>query len=591
MVMKLSGIPKGRHCVSGAHVPHVRFLLWQLAVEVPIIVGLAEQPLEGEAYGDGSPGAQDAQQDDNLVGDTHGRIKCDESQPYCRRCTETGRKCEGPIARHIRFAEDESSAPKPLVLLAELSLRAPKHSDDERWAFNYFIYRVAPVFAGIIDGPFWLELIPRLAHSYTFVWHMVMSISWAFEHVQYGELKPVFDTGRPIAVVSNAEHRRALKWYSKALVSFRQQLEQGEADNAHALLSCILFSAFEFQQRNVGNAMHLMDNAYKMLGQNLAGSSALLSRTANTDLDETVTAFSSRKAILMATLATPEWKCRAREGISRPFVVATLSVLDEFRQHLYKLMYKAYEVVRVADLLSHDEYEMRKLRPRQQKCLGKLQRWKDTLIPVSNGLQDGEARWLSSYLLMYWGVCHIWLSSCLSPWEVSFDEHMHEFANIVERAEEIIDHNTRDEISSPIFAEEIEMIMALYFAATKCRNAIVRRRALRLIRKIPRRREGFWASIASPRVVEKMIAIEEGQEHFLEYPLPAGLLSFPPEDQRIHRVSIVKGDVHKARRRLKLQWTKVAFDEDGSFRMVHENVWLEECIEEPGRNSAIPNTG
>ncbi|OQV09536.1 Fungal Zn2-Cys6 binuclear cluster domain-containing protein isoform 3 [Cladophialophora immunda] len=518
------------------------------------------------------------------------RIKCDESQPHCRRCTETGRKCEGPVARHIRFAEDQLSTPKYPVLLPELSIYAPQHSDDERWAFNYFIYRVAPVFAGFIDGPFWLELIPRLAQSYTFVWHMVMSISWAFEHVQYRELRTVFDTGRPTAVVVHAEHRRALRWYSKALVSFRHLLEQGEADNAHTLLSCILFGAFEFQQRNVGNALRLMDNAYRMLGQNLSGRPAQQTLTTNTDIDETVTAFSSRKAILMATLATPEWKYRARERLSKPFIVATLAVLDEFRQHLYTLMFKAYEIVRVTALLSHDEYEMQKLRPRQQICLEELQRWKDSFLPVSDSLRDGETEWISSYLLMYWGVCHVWLASCLSPLESSFDEHMQEFAAIVDRAEEVIDHHAGNETSGPIFTGEIEMLLALYFAATKCRNAIVRRRALRLIRKIPYR-ESVWASIASPRVVEKMIAVEEGHDHFLEYPLPAGLLSLPPEENRIHHVAIMKGDVNEVRRRLKLQWTKVAFDDHGSLRMVHENVWLEDCVEDPGRDSALLNTG
>ncbi|OAL21322.1 hypothetical protein AYO22_08045 [Fonsecaea multimorphosa] len=439
------------------------------------------------------------------------------------------------------------------------------------------------MFAGIIDGPFWLELIPRLAQSYTFVWQVVMSISWAFEHVQYRDLRTVFDTGCPTAVVINTEHRRALKWYSKALVSFRQLLEQGEADNAHALLSCILFSTFEFQQRNVGNALRLMDNAYKMLGQNLSNSPAQQILATNTGIAETVTAFSSRKALLMATLAIPEWKYHAREHSSRPFIAATLSVLDEFRQNLYKLMYKAYEIVRVTDLLSHDEYEMQKLRPKQQIRLQKLQRWKDSFLPFSEGLRDGETKWISSYLLMHWGICYIWLSCCMTPWEVSFDEHMHEFAAIVERAGEVINRDAGDEAGGPIFNGEIEMVLALYFAATKCRHAMIRRKALRLIRNIPYQ-ERFWASIASPRVVEKIIAVEECHDRFLEHPSPAGLLWLPPEEHRIHHVAIVKGDVNEARRRLKLRWSKVALDDDGSFRMVQEDVWLEDCIEDPGRN-------
>ncbi|EXJ66757.1 uncharacterized protein A1O5_09952 [Cladophialophora psammophila CBS 110553] len=418
---------------------------------------------------------------------------------------------------------------------------------------------------------------------------MVVTISWAFEHVEYRELPAVFGTGCPTAVVVNADHRRALKWYNKALVSFRHLLEQGEADNGYTLLSCILFGSFEFQQRNVGNALRLMDNAYKLLARNLSNSQTLQMPTTNTDIQEMVTAFSSRKAILMATLATPtppEWKYHAAECNTGRSTIATLSVLDEFRKHLYQLMYDAYEVVRINALLSHDEYEMQKLRPRQQICLEKLQRWKDSFLHLPDDLRKGETGWISSYLLMQWGVSHVWLCCCLSPLETSFDEYMDEFAAIVNGAEKVMDHSPGYKISRPIFTCEVEVIPPLYFAASKCRDPILRRKALRLLREVPYR-ESVWAYIASPRVVEKMIAVEEGHDQFVEYCLPTGPLSLPPEERRIHHVAIIKADMIEGRRRLKFQWSKVALDDNGSLRMVHENAWLEDCIEEPSRHSAM----
>ncbi|OAL35085.1 hypothetical protein AYO20_05562 [Fonsecaea nubica] len=492
-----------------------------------------------------------------------------------------GRKCEGPVGRHIRFAEDQLSPPKYHALLAELSLHTPQRSHAERWAFNYFIWRAAPLFAGIVDGPFWLELIPRLAQSYTFVWDMVITISWAFEHVEYRDLRPVFDTGGLTTTILNAEHRRALKWYSKALVGFRRMLEQGEADNVHGLLSCILFGAFEFQQRNIGNALLLMDNAYKILGENLSNSPAK-QITGDTHLDESLTAFTSRKAILMATLATPEWTLLSGQHISGRTNVRTLSVLDKFREHLYMLMFKAYEVIRVTDILAYDDYEMRKLRPAQQRYLQELQQWKDAFVPILASLRDTETRWMwiSSYLLMYWGVSHVWLSSCLSPHEVSFDEYMDEFAAIIQNAEDVIDHRAADEINGAIFTGEVQVLLPLYFAATKCRNALLRRKALRLIRKVPPR-ESVWAALASPRVVEKMIAVEEGHDDFLEHPLTTSILSLPPEERRIHYVAIIEGNVNEGRRHVKLQWHKAVFGVDGSLRMVDESVWLEDVVENP----------
>ena len=176
-----------------------------------------------------------------------GRVKCDETLPRCQKCLDTGRNCEGPGSRQIRFVEDRSPSPNYPVLLPEINSVAPQRSDDERWAFNYFLHRAAPIFAGIIDGQFWLDLVPRLAQYHDFVWDVVVAASWVFENVKYNDLETTFDSSKTGAVL-NADHRRALNWYHKALVSFRRMLDEGEQDSGFVLLSCILFAGFEFQQ-------------------------------------------------------------------------------------------------------------------------------------------------------------------------------------------------------------------------------------------------------------------------------------------------------------------------------------------------------
>ena len=99
----------------------------------------------------------------------------------------------------------------------------------------------------MVDGPFWLDLVPRLAQSHPFVWDVVVSSSWMFEHVQYNELETAYEPTQA-SVVRHREHLKVLKWYQRALVSFRHLLEQGEVDDGYILPICILFAAFEFQQ-------------------------------------------------------------------------------------------------------------------------------------------------------------------------------------------------------------------------------------------------------------------------------------------------------------------------------------------------------
>lgn len=131
--------------------------------------------------------------------------------------------------------------------MPEFTSVSPRHPRDERYAFNYFLHRSAPIFAGIIDGAFWLELVPRLAQYHDFVWDSVVAAAWMFEHVEYNDLTVAYDSNDPSLAIS-VDHRRALKWYHRALANFRNTLDKGEVNTAYVLLSCVLFSALEFQQ-------------------------------------------------------------------------------------------------------------------------------------------------------------------------------------------------------------------------------------------------------------------------------------------------------------------------------------------------------
>ncbi|KIW66981.1 hypothetical protein PV04_06259 [Phialophora macrospora] len=506
------------------------------------------------------------------------KVKCDQTLPHCKRCLHTGRKCEGPVPRRIRFVEDATVTPSDSILLPEVTLFAPQHSDDERWAFNYFLHRAAPVFAGVVDGPFWLELVPRLAQSHAFVWNMVISSSWMFEHVQYNNLKTAY-TPCDASTVINIQHRKALEWYQRALVDFRHLLERGEADNGYILLSCILFAGLEFQQRQVGNAWRLIDTAFALLDQNLSMSQTQVSKLKDPSLYEFVTTFFSRKAVLMGPLGKPiplKWNVRPTGDTFAPSMNSYLALLTDAKVQLESLMYQAYEVVRVGHLLYHDDYEMQKLKPRQELHLKEVQQWKDKFLKLCEIGRDGEMSCIGSTLLMYWGMCYVWLAACTSPLQTAFDKHVDDFAAIVDNARVVLQCIAPSNAGGHLFTCDGDVVPPLLFTATKCRHPALRRTALQLLREAPYR-DGLWSSVAAPSLVEKLIAVEEGDDHFSASPVPSSGL--PPEERRIHHFAIVKGAGSEGRRRLKVQLTKAALDADRSLKMVHEEVWVEERTE------------
>jgi hypothetical protein len=92
--------------------------------------------------------------------------------------------------------------------------------------------------------------------------------------------------------------------------------------------------------------------------------------------------------------------------------------------------------------------------------------------------------------------------------------------------------------TQPSFTFEMGVIPPLYFVAAKCRDPTIRRRALSLLKKAPRR-ESSWSALPT-RVVEKTIALEE--EHsgrFIESP-PTRPIVWVDESKRIRPLEVVQ---------------------------------------------------
>lgn len=514
-------------------------------------------------------------------------MKCDEAKPHCQKCISSGRKCEGPVTRQIRFVRDRAATPGIPVLVPEVSLLIPQHDTDERWAFDHFIHRPATVFAGEVDAAFWLELVPRLAQSQPFVWDTVVSISWLYEWEQHRRLSAASEADSS-STIATMHQRRALKLYTRALANFRQLLEQDQVDSPYALLSCILFTSVEFMQGNERNARGLMESGYRILNQSLCSSGTSPPYSA---ILEVVSTFFSRHAVVLATLSNPfppEWNKpfdddSSSSSSSDSSMLAVASEFDKFREQLYHLMYKAYRIVRVTMLFSQSEYEMERLKPKQQELVQEVEQWKERFVNLWSREKRPGSDWVSSKVLMQWGVCYIWLSCCTSPFQTAFDAHREDFAAIIDHAEELL-HYMMDPSRGKELTFDPEIIPALYFSATKCRDPLLRRRALRLIRQAPQH-ESLWESISSERVVEKVIAIEEGHVQGCSCDLLASTdpssLPLPPEGRRVHHIGITRQEAPGRSPSLALQLSKPAANAKGPTQMVHENVWLESDINCP----------
>jgi len=128
-------------------------------------------------------------------------------------------------------------------------------------------------------------------------------------------------------------------------------------------------------------------------------------------------------------------------------------------------------------------------------------------------------------------VMTIWVNVAFTRFECAHDAYMHEFETAVSLAEQLpVIASTADQSMryANTFTLDVEMIGPIHWVSIKCRDPVVRRRALE-VQRGTRRREGLWDSQAYAALAERIIALEETG-------LEAG--EMPPENARVHHAMI-----------------------------------------------------
>ncbi|KAJ9613941.1 hypothetical protein H2200_002077 [Cladophialophora chaetospira] len=394
---------------------------------------------------------------------------------------------------------------------------------------------------------------------YNFVWDTVVCISSLIEHVPYTSLA----INSPLQVV-NREHRTALKSYNRAIQNVKELANHGQLDDAVIVLSYVLFSAAEFHQKNVETGNVLLQRCSKVLIGSLATIGGGRNPTGDQAIHQVITPFVMRRAFHIATFEEairPRWAVNDEINTILRTVYPTL---NEFRIRFHELASQCYEVTRLVDVVLNLQAESpskTQVLLQRQSLLDKLILWKVSLIATRAQSADVESVWVCSYLLMYWAVCYISLATCLDHRQVVFDDYVINFAEIIENAAFYLGSPSRKiHLSS---GADAEAIPALYFCAIKCRDPVLRREALRLIRQL--QLGNLWGIVAPDRVVEKFISVEEN-----------GYVGLPPEERRFACANVFGMRAPGGRQRKALELSRFEYASNGSRRLITRYTWLDD---------------
>ncbi|KIW14556.1 hypothetical protein PV08_07340 [Exophiala spinifera] len=519
------------------------------------------------------------------------RIKCDETTPQCRRCTASGRECSGPLTRQFRFVEDPvmDRTPSPVFQL-EVSLLSPRRSEPERRAFQFFEQDTVLHMPGTIDENFVGSLLPCLAHTYDFIWDTIVSVSYLIKYVPYLALTTVDSAG--LTKVINKEHRQALSYYHRAILSVRQMAEIGPIDECIVVLSYIQFAGVEFRQRNVKVGHYLFKKACSILSRSLASRTLRHDSPAHRAIHQVVTPFIFRKAVVIATLGdVPTPESAAEDEISR-ILLAKSPELQQARVELYSLVSDCYELVRIADFIPNIEdgnsdkaYYM----SHWQSSLDGLRAWKAKMIASGSPKPCTDTECIYSYLMIYCNICYISVATCLSISQMIFDKYTDGFAEIIHHAKVFLGYCVESPNVQLLLQFDPGIVPLLYFCATKCRDPMLRREALCLMSQALRQeRENHWALIEPERVVETLIAVEEDEKRPLDSVAPSSssLQTFssqtplkralPPDGRRYTHASAVLRQAPGGRLRLAVELVRFETGIRGQRKSITDYAWLDD---------------
>lgn len=404
-----------------------------------------------------------------------------------------------------------SSRPRPDLERSRTSSPAlaltPPRNREELRSFNIFFVRAVPLLAsGNLDAGFWRDTIPRVSQSMPFAWDAAISIGLLYEN-------PVHSIQKRSLVVTPLQPQqfRALQWYSRSVSRLSQQIDGDPSHEMLAIVSSFLFTACEFQQGNSASACALSARAFNLVAAYLAPE-RLASPVSDTTfmLDQAAVPFMTRHALSFAVVALPElYDFTTEAATSRTKTLTATSdpwsKLQPVAQSIFDLLYRSHEISRAAMLIIDKPHELFWIASLHVPICNELRSLRERLARLATIATTPEDMVKISYLQLYHAVATIIAETCLEAPQTAYDAHIADFTSIADISATLLSatHTPPD----PFI---LNVGPPLFYTATRCRDPVLRRRALSLLHAAPSSTQPHvWTAIPTRQIAAQVIAFEE----------------------------------------------------------------------------------
>lgn len=434
-------------------------------------------------------------------------VKCDEQKPECDQCIRSGRKCDGysdSSQRELRENIKKDTPRHAWQINSDQRLVLVPGSREERQYVHVFCTQATHALSGFFPSDFWTRFLPQLSQRYPAIRHAVSAVG-----AVYGkQLLPAnFD---PAEV-----EQFTLQQYNKAIQSFIGQMNTPQTvDIDLVLVTCLLFICLEtLQSKNIRALDHIQSGV-----QILAARSQEKKITMDNEFDRELLHTFSRLNIqtcLFGRGIQPLDIQPEKSTFAESHEKLAFDNISQARETLTSLQNRALVFIRSVGSRSGVTYESvyEQHVKQQQAMLAEYYTWRaafDRLRKRSTktaGISDLRA---PLALLIEYHVSLVWLLNCITQQESNFDNFTSHFEEIVHTAEDILELSPETD-STPVaeqFSLDPGVLAHIYWTAHKCRDPLIRRRAIAALARCPAR-QGMWLRPLIVQVAYKIVEIEE----------------------------------------------------------------------------------
>lgn len=398
-------------------------------------------------------------------------------------------------------------------------------SSKELRALQYFDERIVPSLSPIFDVQLWSTSIKAHVRSIPTVRHLLVGISALYEQLASPGLLSTLRGQNRVSLLDDDTF--ALQHYVKAL-----QLIQGTIGSKHPSLlilkiSSVLCSMFELLRENRSAAIVHTSNAIRLLESTKTPTSA---SSDDEEIDQVIQRLSLSQSLCgrPRSSSLPLLRDTAKLSIEKQI----FSNIKEARISGERIIRSVHRLMQLAKPLAHSRHHETFIP--ETELSERLAQWSSKLQTLETSTTDCAQRRVCKYLRAQHLLTYIFFMTHASESETSFDPYVYLFREIVDLLAEFL--NSSNVPFNIPFSLDTGIVPSLYYTALKCRDPEIRRKAIALLKRSPRR-DGPWDALEAALSAELVVQFEEQISSVSRAPVT--MLEIP-EGKRVHELQLME---------------------------------------------------